>query len=103
MAASTRSQVISLYKMMLKESSRFPSYNYRTYALRRVRDAFRANREVEDPKAVERLMDEGEQMLALIQRQVKIKNEFQSETDRLSCWQGIMGNKTMKRRGMLLY
>lgn len=29
MAASTRSQVISLYKMMLKESSRFPSYNYR--------------------------------------------------------------------------
>ncbi|XP_016520571.1 LYR motif-containing protein 4B isoform X2 [Poecilia formosa] len=69
MAASTRSQVISLYKVMLKESSRFPSYNYRTYALRRVRDAFRANREVEDPKAVERLMDEGEQMLALIQRQ----------------------------------
>ncbi|XP_014869388.1 PREDICTED: LYR motif-containing protein 4 isoform X1 [Poecilia mexicana] len=69
MAASTRSQVISLYKIMLKESSRFPSYNYRTYALRRVRDAFRANREVEDPKAVERLMDEGEQMLALIQRQ----------------------------------
>lgn len=42
----------------------------RTYALRRVRDAFRANREVEDPKAVERLMEEGEQMLALIQRQV---------------------------------
>uniref|UniRef100_A0A3B5L6K8 Complex 1 LYR protein domain-containing protein n=1 Tax=Xiphophorus couchianus TaxID=32473 RepID=A0A3B5L6K8_9TELE len=71
MAASTRSQVISLYKMMLKESSRFPSYNYRTYALRRVRDAFRANREVEDPKAVERLMEEGEQMLALIQRQVR--------------------------------
>ncbi|XP_043961147.1 LYR motif-containing protein 4 isoform X2 [Gambusia affinis] len=30
MAASTRSQVISLYKMMLKESSRFPSYNYRS-------------------------------------------------------------------------
>uniref|UniRef100_A0A096MHC6 Complex 1 LYR protein domain-containing protein n=1 Tax=Poecilia formosa TaxID=48698 RepID=A0A096MHC6_POEFO len=73
MAASTRSQVISLYKVMLKESSRFPSYNYsRTYALRRVRDAFRANREVEDPKAVERLMDEGEQMLALIQRQVSV-------------------------------
>uniref|UniRef100_A0A3Q2FN57 Complex 1 LYR protein domain-containing protein n=1 Tax=Cyprinodon variegatus TaxID=28743 RepID=A0A3Q2FN57_CYPVA len=28
MAASTRSQVISLYRMMLKESSKFPSYNY---------------------------------------------------------------------------
>ncbi|XP_035771435.1 LYR motif-containing protein 4B [Neolamprologus brichardi] len=40
------------------------------YALRRVRDAFKANRNVEDPKAVERLMEEGWQTLALIQRQV---------------------------------
>lgn len=43
---------------------------YRNYALRRVRDAFKANRNVEDPKAVERLMEEGWQTLALIQRQV---------------------------------
>uniref|UniRef100_A0A8C7YDL7 Complex 1 LYR protein domain-containing protein n=1 Tax=Oryzias sinensis TaxID=183150 RepID=A0A8C7YDL7_9TELE len=43
----------------------------RTYALRRVRDAFRANRKVEDPKSVERLMEEGRQALALIQRQVE--------------------------------
>lgn len=71
-ASSTRSQVISLYRMMLKESSRFPSYNYRTYALRRVRDAFRANRKVEDPQSVQKLMEEGERMLALIQRQVSI-------------------------------
>lgn len=42
----------------------------RTYALRRVRDAFRANRKVEDSKSVERLMEEGRQALALIQRQV---------------------------------
>ncbi|XP_037549944.1 LYR motif-containing protein 4 [Nematolebias whitei] len=41
-----------------------------TYALRRVRDAFRANRTVEDSAEVERLMEEGRQMLALIQRQV---------------------------------
>ncbi|XP_071384023.1 LYR motif-containing protein 4, partial [Centroberyx affinis] len=69
MAASTRAQVISLYRMLLRESGKFPSYNYRTYALRRVRDAFRANRKVDDPKTVERLMEEGEQTLALIQRQ----------------------------------
>uniref|UniRef100_A0A3Q3XGR2 Complex 1 LYR protein domain-containing protein n=1 Tax=Mola mola TaxID=94237 RepID=A0A3Q3XGR2_MOLML len=70
MAVSTRARVISLYKMMLAESKKFPSYNYRTYAMRRVRDAFRANRTVEDPKTVERLMVEGRQTLALIQRQV---------------------------------
>ena len=43
----------------------------RTYAVRRVRDAFRANRTVEDPKTLERLMEEGRQTLALIQRQVR--------------------------------
>ncbi|XP_071340461.1 LYR motif-containing protein 4 isoform X1 [Trachinotus anak] len=69
MAASGRAQVISLYRTMLRESSKFPSYNYRTYALRRVRDAFRANRKVEDPKTVARLMEEGHQAVALIQRQ----------------------------------
>lgn len=39
--------------------------------MRRVRDAFRANRTVEDPKTVERLLAEGRQTLALIQRQVR--------------------------------
>ncbi|KAM7369551.1 hypothetical protein PAMP_010868 [Pampus punctatissimus] len=72
MAVSARAQVLSLYRSLLKESNNFPSYNYRTYALRRVRDAFRANRNIEDPKMVERLMVEGQQTLALIQRQVSV-------------------------------
>uniref|UniRef100_A0A8C1S3U8 Complex 1 LYR protein domain-containing protein n=1 Tax=Cyprinus carpio TaxID=7962 RepID=A0A8C1S3U8_CYPCA len=56
MAASSREHVLSLYRLLLKESKKFPSYNYRTYALRRVRDAFRENRTVEDPKVVEELL-----------------------------------------------
>ncbi|KAM9713028.1 LYR motif-containing protein 4B-like [Menidia menidia] len=72
MAASSRAQVISLYKMLLKESSKFPSYNYRTYAVRRVRDAFRANRTLEDPGAVQQHLEEGRQNLLLIQRQQKL-------------------------------
>uniref|UniRef100_UPI0037E86128 LYR motif-containing protein 4 n=1 Tax=Semicossyphus pulcher TaxID=241346 RepID=UPI0037E86128 len=79
MAASTRAQVISLYRMMLTESKKFPSYNYRTYALRRVRDAFRANRKIKDPETVQRLMVEGQQTLALIQRQVAIGKMFETQ------------------------
>ncbi|XP_020501396.1 LYR motif-containing protein 4 [Labrus bergylta] len=79
MAASTRAQVISLYRMMLTESNKFPSYNYRTYALRRVRDAFRANREIQDPKTVERLVLEGRQTLGVIQRQVVIGKMFETQ------------------------
>ncbi|XP_035475121.1 LYR motif-containing protein 4 [Scophthalmus maximus] len=79
MAASARTQVMSLYRMMLRESSKFPSYNYRTYALRRVRDAFRANRKIEDPRTVERLMEEGQRTLALIQRQVSVGMMYEAQ------------------------
>ncbi|XP_054621619.1 LYR motif-containing protein 4 [Dunckerocampus dactyliophorus] len=79
MAAPSSAQVISLYRMLLRESSNFPSYNYRTYALRRVRDAFRANKQVDDPKTVERLVLEGRQSLALIQRQVAIGRMFKTQ------------------------
>ncbi|XP_069368482.1 LYR motif-containing protein 4 [Paralichthys olivaceus] len=79
MAASTRAQVISLYRTMLRESSKFPSYNYRTYALRRVRDAFRANRKVDDPKTVARLMEEGQRTVAVIQRQVSVGKMYETQ------------------------
>uniref|UniRef100_A0A3Q3KBP4 Complex 1 LYR protein domain-containing protein n=1 Tax=Monopterus albus TaxID=43700 RepID=A0A3Q3KBP4_MONAL len=52
---------------------------YRTYALQRVRDVFRANRKVEDPKTVESLMEEGQQTLALIQRQVSIGKMYETQ------------------------
>ncbi|XP_010750047.1 LYR motif-containing protein 4 [Larimichthys crocea] len=79
MAASARAQVMSLYRCLLTESGKFPAYNYRTYALRRVRDAFRANRNIDDPKAVERLIVEGRQTLAMIQRQVAIGKMFETQ------------------------
>ncbi|XP_058485046.1 LYR motif-containing protein 4 [Solea solea] len=79
MSASSRAQVISLYRTMMRESSKFSSYNYRNYALRRVRDAFRSNRNVEDPKTVERLMDEGQRTLALIQRQVTVGKLYETQ------------------------
>uniref|UniRef100_A0AAY4D897 LYR motif containing 4 n=1 Tax=Denticeps clupeoides TaxID=299321 RepID=A0AAY4D897_9TELE len=69
MAASSKAQVLSLYRMLIKESKKFPSYNYRTYALRRVRDAFRENHKVDDPKVQEQLIRKAWDTLALIQRQ----------------------------------
>ncbi|MCJ8728941.1 hypothetical protein PDJAM_G00010310 [Pangasius djambal] len=70
MAAPSRTQVLTLYRMLLRESKKIPSYNYRTYALRRVRDAFRENRNVEDPKVLEQLLSKACDNLAIIQRQV---------------------------------
>ncbi|XP_048031272.1 LYR motif-containing protein 4 isoform X1 [Megalobrama amblycephala] len=80
MAASGREHVLSLYRLLLKESKKFPSYNYRTYALRRVRDAFRENRTVEDPKVVEELLNRARESLAIIQRQSSML------PNTLNCW-----------------
>uniref|UniRef100_A0A8C4RKR6 LYR motif containing 4 n=1 Tax=Erpetoichthys calabaricus TaxID=27687 RepID=A0A8C4RKR6_ERPCA len=68
--AASRVQVLSLYKAMLNASQKFPSYNYRTYAIRKVRDAFREKKHVKDPKTIEDLVDKARENLAIIQRQV---------------------------------
>ncbi|KAJ8375076.1 hypothetical protein SKAU_G00056560 [Synaphobranchus kaupii] len=72
MATSSRSQVLSLYRMLIKESKKFPAYNYRTYALRRIRDGFRENRNVSDPKTLDALFNRAWDGLAVVQRQVAI-------------------------------
>ncbi|XP_023656034.1 LYR motif-containing protein 4 [Paramormyrops kingsleyae] len=79
MAISSKSQVLSLYKILLKESKQFPSYNYRTYALRRVRDAFRENKNVDDPKTLEILLNRAWDSLAVIQRQVAIGKLYSAQ------------------------
>ncbi|XDV46827.1 hypothetical protein PO909_016658 [Leuciscus waleckii] len=48
----------------------------RTYALRRVRDAFRENRTVGDPKLVEELLNKARDSLAIIQRQVPVQKNI---------------------------
>uniref|UniRef100_A0A8C9TF21 LYR motif containing 4 n=1 Tax=Scleropages formosus TaxID=113540 RepID=A0A8C9TF21_SCLFO len=80
MAASSRSQVLSLYRMLLRESKKFPSYNYRTYALRRVKDAFRENKNVNDPKTVEILLNRARDNLSIIQRQVSPPEETRTSS-----------------------
>jgi|ERR1712131_1532 len=72
MASSSKSQVISLYRMLIRESMKFPSYNYRTYALRRVKDGFKANKHVDNPKTLDSLLNQARENLAIIKRQVCI-------------------------------
>ncbi|KAE8597820.1 hypothetical protein XENTR_v10016615 [Xenopus tropicalis] len=79
MAASSRSQVLSLYKIMLRESQRFNSYNYRTYAIRRIRDAFREKKNVDDFHEIETLLHRAKENLSVIQRQVTIGQMYATQ------------------------
>ncbi|KAG8442431.1 hypothetical protein GDO86_011277 [Hymenochirus boettgeri] len=69
MAVSSRSQVLSLYKIMLRESQKFNAYNYRTYAIRRIRDAFREKKNVDNINEIKFLVGRATENLNVIRRQ----------------------------------
>ncbi|KAL1280270.1 hypothetical protein QQF64_014870 [Cirrhinus molitorella] len=79
MASCSRAQVISLYRMLMKESKKFSSYNYRTYALRRVKDGFRENLHVDNPKTLDMLINQARENLAVIKRQVSIGHLYSAQ------------------------
>ncbi|KAM8787712.1 LYR motif-containing protein 4 isoform 1-T1 [Rhynchonycteris naso] len=81
MAASSRAKVLDLYRVMLRESKHFSAYNYRTYAIRRIRDAFRENKNVKDPVEIQNLMNKAKRDLEVIRRQVHIGQLY--STDKL--------------------
>ncbi|XP_065607884.1 LYR motif-containing protein 4 [Cyrtonyx montezumae] len=79
MAASSRAQVLRLYRALLRESQRFSSYNYRTYAIRRIRDAFRENKSIKDSEKIEELVNKAKENLEIIHRQVTIGQMYSTQ------------------------
>ncbi|XP_072017603.1 LYR motif-containing protein 4-like [Amphiura filiformis] len=76
MAAPSRAKVLSLYKQMMQESAKFSGYNYRTYAVIRIRDAFRENKDVTDSAKISSLVQKAEENLEIIKRQVVISQLY---------------------------
>ncbi|XP_050359261.1 LYR motif-containing protein 4B [Nymphalis io] len=78
-AGIPRTQILSLYKSLLKEAHKFTNYNFRCYALRRVRDAFTENKSLSDPKLIKKAFENGKQNLEIIKRQVIIGDMYRTE------------------------
>ncbi|XP_054585918.1 LYR motif-containing protein 4-like [Eptesicus fuscus] len=81
MAASSRAGVLGLYRVMLRESKQFSTYNYRTCAIRKMRDAFRENKNVKDPVEIQTLVNKAKRDLEIIHRQVHVGQLY--STDKL--------------------
>jgi len=75
---ATRSKVLDLYRCLLRESSKFPTYNYRMYALRRIKHAFRRNKDINDAEKIIELYNYGAKNLEIIKRQVLVGQLYQS-------------------------
>lgn len=54
------------YRSILRQSSQFAAYNFREYAKRRTRDAFREHKSESDSRAVQELMQKGLSQLQML-------------------------------------
>ncbi|KAK0112094.1 hypothetical protein ONS96_001353 [Cadophora gregata f. sp. sojae] len=66
----------SLYRQLLRQGAQFASYNFREYAKRRTRDAFREHKDVTDSRVIQELMQKGlkelQSMKAEIARSIRL-------------------------------
>lgn len=76
---STNLKVLKLYKNLLKESSKFTNYNFREYAIRKIKVEFRENLSEKNPINIENLLNKANDSLNLIKRQATISQLYPSQ------------------------
>lgn len=72
------------YRQLLRQSEQFASYNFREYAKRRTRDAFRENKAVEDQRKIQELVQKGLKELQMMKVRLLFVAPF--GTGRTSEW-----------------
>jgi len=82
----------SLYRSLLRQSKQFANYNFRMYASRRTRDAFREAQTEKDERHVQELVQRGLKELQVMKRQTIVSQFYQ--LDRLV----VEGGKTGKEK-----
>lgn len=78
MSVGTR-DILKLYKTLLRYSSRFSDYNFREYAIRRTKDAFREHKSETNPEEIRALYYRGVNNLAVVKRQTAISQMFKTD------------------------
>ncbi|KAG9230940.1 hypothetical protein BJ875DRAFT_518499 [Amylocarpus encephaloides] len=92
-------QVRSLYRQLLRQGEQFAAYNFREYALRRTRDAFREHKNVRDEREIQELVQNGIKELQSLKRQTVVSQFFQ--LDRLVVEGGKSGKQTGRRNDIV--
>ena len=78
MGAPPRATVLALYREMMRASRTFSNYNFREYALRHVRDDFRANKPLTGDDAL-RAYQQGRHQLGVLHRTSAVSAMFPQE------------------------
>ncbi|KAF2839073.1 hypothetical protein M501DRAFT_1003627 [Patellaria atrata CBS 101060] len=96
MAAATGDKALqarSLYRSLLRQSKQFAAYNFREYAKRRTRDAFREHKNETGERTIQDLIQKGLKELQVLKRQTVISQFYQ--LDRLV----VEGGESGKQKG----
>ncbi|KAJ9140524.1 hypothetical protein P3X46_031160 [Hevea brasiliensis] len=64
-----RTEILSLYRSLLRTARQFCDYSIREYTKRRAVDAFRENRNLSDPSSISAAFSDGKDQLDVAQRQ----------------------------------
>ncbi|KAI4203437.1 MAG: hypothetical protein LQ346_001786 [Caloplaca aetnensis] len=92
-------QARSLFRSLLRQSSQFAAYNFREYAKRRMRDAFREHATETEERRIQDLMQKGIRELQVMKRQTVVSQFFQ--LDRLVVEGGKSGKQTGDRNDIV--
>lgn len=77
--SESMSEALHLYRNLLRQASKLASYNFRQYALRRVRDGFLSNRNMVDLREIQKEMALGHEQLEVLKRQATISQMYSQQ------------------------
>lgn len=76
---TSRRTVMTLYRNLLREGGKFQNYNFRNYALRKIKDGFQQNKQETDQVKVKEFLACAKESLALVRRQVIIGSLYSDD------------------------
>ncbi|KAF3775102.1 LYR motif-containing protein 4 [Nymphaea thermarum] len=71
-AVPSRSEILSLFRSLLRISGKFPDYNIREYVRRRAADGFRENGVLTDASSISSAFADGKSQLEVAKRQAVV-------------------------------
>jgi hypothetical protein len=74
------------YRQLLRQGEQFAAYNFREYAKRRTRDAFREHKDVQDERQVQELMQKGLKELQSMKVRSTLGGEDEEEIVAVGAW-----------------
>lgn len=85
----TADSVQNLYKSLLKYARQFPQYNFRNYALRKIKEDFSlAKTSLKSPEEISKFVKEKEESLEQLKRMIKVQSLYFDDSRKLIVEEG---------------